>query len=58
MGEAERQQVAGVVEQKIAEKEAEAAATGDPIELLVTRAEGAALRRAVTPQPANGIDID
>ena len=44
MGEAERQQVAGVVEQKIAEKEAEAAATGDPIELLVTRAEGAAMR--------------
>ena len=58
VGEAERQQVAGVVEQKIAEKEAEAAATGDPIELLVTRAEGAAMRRAVTPQPANGIDID
>jgi len=58
VGEAERQQVAGVVEQKIAEKEAEAAATGDPIEMLVTRAEGAAMRRAVTPQPANGIDID
>ena len=58
VGEAERQQVAGVVEQTIAQKEAEAAATGDPIELLVTRAEGAAMRRAVTPQPANGIDID
>lgn len=58
MGESERQQVAGVVEQTIAQKEAEAAATGDPIELLVTQAEGAALRRAVTPQPTNGIDID
>lgn len=58
MGEAERQQVAGVVEQTIAQKEAEAAATGDPIELLVTQAEGAALRHAVTPQPTNGIDID
>lgn len=54
LGDPAGQSVAGVVDpldQLILQREQEALATGDPIEVLVAQAENTALRAAATPRP-------